>query len=74
MKLVKNFLGRAPNQKAFLEEVKKKLESDFDIKKIAISNFESYKAFKLNDIKVSPAIMVTKPLLKISQFINKKIA
>lgn len=54
--------------------VKVEKESDFNIKKIAISNFESYKAFKLNDIKVSPAIMVTKPLLKISQFINKKIA
>ena len=46
-------------------------ESNRNLKNIIRANLESYKAWKTNNLKVSPFIFFIKPLSKIVQFIKK---
>ena len=46
-------------------------ESNRSIKNIIKANFESYKAWELNDLYINPLMFLLKPLSKIIQFIKK---
>ena len=46
--------------------------SNSSFKNIAISNYEVYKSWKVNNLSISPIIMIQKPLSKIKQFFIKE--
>jgi hypothetical protein len=47
-------------------------KSNKSISNIIKANIESYKAWKVNDLKISPFQIILKPLSKVLQFTNTK--
>ena len=74
--LMLRFLEKHKISTAYIPEVLVKMRaggtSNKSISNIIKANLECYKAWKINNLKVSPFILVKKPLLKLSQFLKKR--
>jgi len=72
--LMLRFLGKYKISSSYIPEIFVKMrtggESNQSIKNIIIANIESYKAWKLNGLKINPIRMFAKPLSKVLQYFN----